>query len=125
MYSHAPLMDAFWHIANQSPEPIANFFRTLHQALKKGTSELAILWSKCVDHLISHSALGYEEKEVLIQFGKTLGQHDITQQKKHIQLALTHLDRILEDALDDQHRYSKMVKSLGFLAGLFIVLLLI
>ncbi|GAA5415478.1 hypothetical protein Pryu01_00502 [Paraliobacillus ryukyuensis] len=75
--------------------------------------------------LINNSTLGVSEKEILEQFGQTLGQHDITQQIKYIQLAQTHLQRILENALDEQHRYSKMVKSLGFLAGLFIVLLLI
>ncbi|MFB1050394.1 stage III sporulation protein SpoIIIAB [Paraliobacillus sp. JSM ZJ581] len=125
VYSHAPLIDAFWHVANQSPEPIAGFFQMLHQQLKEGTNELILAWSKAVGNLMNNSALSFDEKEILIQFGQTLGQHDISQQKKYIQLALTHLDRVLEDAVDDQHRYSKMVKSLGFLTGLFIILLLI
>lgn len=83
------------------------------------------VWKSQVDRLMERSCLHRNEREILYQFGRTLGQHDFYQQQKHIQLALTHLERELEDARDEQLKYSKMAKTLGILSGLFIVLLLI
>ena len=64
------------------------------------------------------------EYEIMKQFGETLGQHDLLSQQKHIRLALAHLEREEADALDRQSRYEKMLKSLGFLSGLLLVILL-
>ncbi|WP_245911249.1 stage III sporulation protein SpoIIIAB [Paraliobacillus ryukyuensis] len=125
VYSRATLVEAFNQVAKQTNRPIASFFESLCLELNNNIANLPMVWSEKVKGLINNSTLGVSEKEILEQFGQTLGQHDITQQIKYIQLAQTHLQRILENALDEQHRYSKMVKSLGFLAGLFIVLLLI
>ncbi len=83
------------------------------------------VWEECVLGFIDESSLSSNEKEILLQFGRTLGQHDFGQQQKHIQLTIKHLERELQDARDDQDKYGKMAKSLGFLTGLFIVLLLI
>lgn len=62
---------------------------------------------------------------MLKQFGSTLGQHDRDHQQKQIHLALTHLEREEGEAKDAQQRYEKMIKSLGFLGGLLLALLLI
>jgi stage III sporulation protein AB len=40
-------------------------------------------------------------------------------------LALTHLEREEADAYERQSKYEKMVKSLGFLSGLLLIILLI
>ena len=58
------------------------------------------------------------------QFGETLGKHDRIQQQKQIQLALTHLTREEVEAREKQASYGKMFKNLGFLSGLFIIILL-
>ncbi len=89
------------------------------------SSDFDQLWVACVNDYIEQSSLSASEQEILLQFGRTLGQHDFTQQQKHIQLTIKHLERELEDARDDQERYGKMARNLGFLMGLFIVLLLI
>jgi len=83
------------------------------------------VWNESVTTYKESSSLGENEKEILLQFGRTIGQHDFTQQQKHIQLTIKHLERELQDARDEQDRYGKMAKNLGFLTGLFIVLLLI
>jgi stage III sporulation protein AB len=58
------------------------------------------------------------------QFGATLGQHDREHQQKQIRLTLNHLEREEGDAIESQNRYEKMLKSLGFLTGLLIVILM-
>ncbi|WP_156290824.1 stage III sporulation protein SpoIIIAB [Oceanobacillus salinisoli] len=125
VYSQLPLKEAFLNIAGQIPEPAKSFFRGLGNGLDDSTIDLYKIWKENVDVFMQNSSLGANEKEILYQFGRTLGQHDFYQQQKHIQLTLSHLERELEDAREEQYKYSKMAKSLGVLAGLFIVLLLI
>lgn len=124
VYSQATLSEAFNKIAQQLPSPVAILFQRVATELQT-SSDLTKTWIEQVNYFLMHASLSQDEAEVLKQFGKTLGQHDITQQKKYIQLALTHLDRILTEAQENHQRYGKMYKNLGVLAGLFLVLLLI
>lgn len=125
LYSQLPLQAAFQSIADQITQPTKSFFESLSKNMELKNSDLLELWDEQVNEYINQSSLGNTEQEILKQFGRTLGQHDFNQQQKHIQLTTTHLDRELEDARENQHRYGKMAKTLGFLGGLFIVLLLI
>jgi len=125
LYSQLPLPDAFQTIGKQTPYPINTFFEELGVHLGKKTSSLYPIWEKQVDILMKRSCLRSNEKEILRQFGQTLGQHDFEQQQKHIALAIHHLNRELEEARINQSKYSKMAKALGILCGLFIVLLLL
>lgn len=125
LYSQLPLRDAFESIAKQLPDPTKSFFHKLAINLDGSKTDLYSVWSEHVEEFNESSSIGKNEKEILKQFGRTLGQHDFSQQQKHIQLAVHHLDRELEEARDNEFKYSKMAKSLGVLCGLFIVLLLV
>ncbi|GAA0416752.1 MAG: stage III sporulation protein SpoIIIAB [Bacillota bacterium] len=125
MYSQLPLQDAFESIKKQTPFPIHSFFDQLYKNMNKDSKDFYVVWQKSLDDLMDISSLGNNEKEILLQFGQTLGQHDFLQQQKHIQLAANHLDRELENARDYYQKYGKMTKSLGVLCGIFVVLLLL
>jgi len=125
LYSQAPLRDAFIVISEQIPDPIKSFFKNISEKMNTNHIDLLQIWDEEVSELITISSLSKNESEILKQFGRTLGQHDYHQQQKHIQLTASYLDREHEDAKDFQLRYGKMAKNLGFLCGLFIVLLLI
>ncbi|SFA71669.1 stage III sporulation protein AB [Lentibacillus halodurans] len=125
LYSQLPLPEVFAIIAKQIPQPISSYFNDLEVSLRQYHVDLYSVWNKHTDELIDMSALGSNEGEILKQFGRTLGQHDFDQQQKHIHLTIKHLDRELDEARDQQYKYSKMAKSLGLLCGIFVVLLLI
>lgn len=125
LYGHSPVIEACQIVAKQVPVPLSWFFKEFSEKLEKSNSPLHEVWEECVKQYWPMCALGDGEKEIMRQFGQTLGQHDFAGQQKHIRLALSHLERELEDAQEQQQRYSKMVKSLGFLSGLLIVLLFI
>jgi stage III sporulation protein AB len=125
LYSQLPLYEAFISIAKQIPDPSKRFFQLIAEKLEGNHIDFEMIWEECVTTLIAESSLGQNEKEILQQFGRTLGQHDFTQQQKHIQLTIKHLERELHDAREEQDKYGKMAKNIGFLTGLFIVLLLI
>jgi stage III sporulation protein AB len=125
LYSQLPLHEAFISIAKQIPEPSKRFFKLIAEKLEGNHIDFEMIWEECVTTLIAESSLGQNENEILQQFGRTLGQHDFAQQQKHIQLTIKHLERELHDAREEQDKYGKMAKNIGFLTGLFIVLLLI
>ncbi|WP_138415847.1 stage III sporulation protein SpoIIIAB [Aquibacillus sediminis] len=125
LYSQAPIMEACENLAKQLPKPMSLFFKGVSDELRKNSGHLYDVWKTNLDQFWPFVSMGANEKEILRQFGRTLGQHDFTQQQKHIHLALTHLERELQDAQEYKYRYSKMAKSLGFLTGLLVILLLI
>ena len=125
MYGLTPLAEACEHLAGQFSEPLSTFFRAFSSRLEKGRTSVQQAWNDSLNDVWPLTAFGRGEREVMKQFGATLGQHDRDHQQKQIRLALTHLEREEVEAKDAQQRNEKMIKSLGFLAGLLLVLLLI
>lgn len=125
VYGLTPLSEACDHIARQIAEPIATLFGQFSKELQAGEQTANCAWEKALDACWEDAALKSSEKEVLLQFGATLGQHDRQHQQKHIRLAIAHLEREEVEAKDEQSRYEKMLKSLGLLAGLLLVILFI
>ena len=70
------------------------------------------------------AAFQQTEFEILQQFGETLGQHD-RESQQNIFAYVLHIWREEEEAKALQLQYEKMIKSLGVLAGLLIVILLL
>lgn len=124
MYGHTSLIIAAQHISNQVPKPLSWFFEQFSKKLIKGHTSVRGAWEESLKEVWRFTAFKQGEFEVLRQFGETLGQHDRISQQKHIKLALSHLEREEADAVDRQNRYERMVKSLGILAGLLLVILL-
>ncbi|MFP7733097.1 stage III sporulation protein SpoIIIAB [Priestia aryabhattai] len=124
MYSNRPLQEVAHLLSLQLPNPLASLFSEFSIKLKEGTESVKEAWEKTLDQFWKQTALKTGELEILKQFGETLGQHDRYSQQKHILLTLNHLEREEQDAVDKQNRYEKMVKSLGFLSGLLLVILL-
>jgi stage III sporulation protein AB len=124
MYGHSSLSEACIHISKQFDKPLSLFFARFARRLSEGETLVSSAWKESLDKTWTKTAFGQGEYEVLRQFGETLGQHDREHQQKHIRLALIHLEREENDAIEKQGRYEKMVKNLGFLTGLLIVILL-
>lgn len=82
-------------------------------------------WQKAIERHWSQSAMRKEEKEVLLNLGLVLGSSDRGDQQKHLRLAMTHLRGVEEEARLEQGKYENMYKSLGFLGGLLVVILML
>ncbi|TYR82448.1 stage III sporulation protein SpoAB [Priestia megaterium] len=124
MYSNRPLHEVARLLSTQFPAPLSNLFAEFSEKIKVGHASVKVVWEETLEKVWKHTAFKEGELEVLKQFGETLGQHDRYSQQKHILLTLNHLEREEQDAIDKQNRYEKMVKSLGFLSGLLLVILL-
>lgn len=125
MYGLTPLDEACTHLAKQLQKPLSLFFQQFSLRLSRENTDVQTAWEETIDEIWRHTAFREGEREVMRQFGTTLGRHDRDHQQKQIRLALSHLEREEGEARDAQDRYEKMVKSLGFLSGLLLVLLLI
>ncbi|ANB56094.1 stage III sporulation protein AB [Anoxybacillus sp. B7M1] len=125
MYGHTPLSEAALHLANQLPLPLSRFFQQFAETLQTGETSVKEAWQESLQSIWGATALKHGEFEVMKQFGETLGQYDRMAQQKQIALAIVHLEREEQDALEKKARYEKMAKSLGLLTGLLIIILLI
>lgn len=125
MYGHTPLHEASRRLSAQLPGPLSSFFETFSYKLTNSETTVKDAWEESLRGIWKLTALGNGEFEIMKQFGETLGRHDRISQQKQIQLTITHLEREEADAYEKRTKYEKMVKSLGFLTGLLLVILLI
>lgn len=124
MFGHAPLHEASRRIASQIDYPINLLFENFSVLLLNNETTAKNAWDKSLQRVWNKTNLKKIEFEILKQFGETLGRHDRIQQQKQIQLALVHLEREEVEAREKQASYGKMMRNLGFLSGLFIIILL-
>ncbi|WP_433743083.1 stage III sporulation protein SpoIIIAB [Falsibacillus pallidus] len=125
MYGHTPLHEAARKIAKQMPRPLSWFFEAFAGRLTGSDTTVRDAWEESMKEIWKQTAFKQSEYEILKQFGETLGRHDIATQQKQIILALNHLEREEQEARERQNRYEKMAKSLGFMSGLLLIILLL
>ncbi|KAB2338478.1 stage III sporulation protein SpoAB [Cytobacillus depressus] len=124
MYGHTPLHEAARRLSVQVTKPLSTFFDIFAKKLTNSETTVKDAWEESLKAIWKATALKQGEFEIMKQFGETLGRHDRGSQQKQIMLTLTHLEREENDAHDKQAKYEKMVKSLGFLSGLLLIILL-
>ena len=124
MYGHTPLHEAARRLADQLPNPLQSFFSIFAKKLVESETTVRDAWEESLKEIWGKTALKKNEFEIMKQFGETLGRHDRISQQKQILLTLTHLEREEREARDKQQQYEKMLKSIGFLAGLLLIILL-
>ena len=124
MYSHTPLHEAARRLAAQLAKPLSTFFEAFARKLTDTETTVNQAWETSLREVWKSTAFKQGEFEIMKQFGETLGRHDRFSQQKHMMLTLSHLEREEADAIDRQAKYEKMVKSLGFLSGLLLIILL-
>lgn len=125
VYGRVPVDDMARHLSVQLPQPVGRFFELLQKKLILDRVPLHDAWPQAADEFWPGTSMSKPEKEVILQFGSTLGTEDAENQQKHIHLALAHLEREEEEARARQRANEKMTRSLGFLAGILIVLICI
>lgn len=125
VYGFTPLPEALHRIANQLDGPLSGMFRKAAEPLSAGNGVTAgESWRNAVDASWKHTAMSSNEREILSQMSFTLGISDREDQAKHLRLAVQLLQAEEQTAWDEQKRYEKMWKSLGVLAGAFVVILM-
>lgn len=124
-YSFASLGNIFSKVEQKTTGPISRFFESLANQLQEPVANFTILWDEQLSQLQNKATLKEEEVLILQQFGKNIGNHTIEQQQKQIKLTIYYLQKQLDEAVEHKNKYDKTIKTISFLIGLFIVLILI
>ncbi|WP_238544592.1 stage III sporulation protein SpoIIIAB [Geomicrobium sp. JCM 19037] len=125
MFGHTPLKDVTTKLSATLSKPVARIFSEFAARLTAGNIEAKTAWEESLNKHWAETSMKEKEKEALLQFGQTLGQHGRFEQQKYIQLTLAHLKAEEIDARDEQQKYERMAKSLGFLGGLLAIIVMI
>lgn len=112
-------------IGQREQEPVRSLYAHCAENLKTldGVSTFEC-WKRAVEKTWPLTALKGPEREVMIDFGKTLGVSDREDQLAHLARTQTNLEVEESRAREEQERYEKMCKSLGVLGGALIVILI-
>ncbi|MCS1350772.1 stage III sporulation protein SpoIIIAB [Mechercharimyces sp. CAU 1602] len=125
VYGSRPLSEAFAHIAHREPAAIGSIFHrcAVHLQELDGASTFEC-WEKALSEVWPRLDLQAAEKEILLDFGKTLGMSDRDDQLQHLQLTVSNLQVEENHAREEQGQYEKMWKSVGVLGGALLIILL-
>ncbi len=126
IYGTTPLPYALYSISLKSDYPWKAFFYESYENItdrKFFTMEEA--WSDAMDKHLNCGSLNKADKEIIKNIGKVIGKSDREDQKKHFLLLYAQLNQQEERAEDERRKNERMYKSLGFLLGAAIYIILI
>lgn len=124
-YGLTPLPKALEKIAQSIEGRIGDFFFVVgNQIINNPGTTIREAWSKGLEYLREHCALTDCDQNILSNFGMTLGVSDRQDQVKHLKLVMAQLAAAEANAWEEKAKNERMFKSLGFLGGLAIVILL-
>lgn len=125
-YMSSIITDAFRKIARSSNNVTTSFFITTLEYLESERyTNIGEAWENAIKENIGRTALNKEDAEILISFGKMLGNSDVQGQIKNIVYTLQQLNLQQHKAEEAKKKYDTMYKTLGILGGTVAVILLI
>ncbi|MDQ0256262.1 stage III sporulation protein AB [Evansella vedderi] len=125
VFGMTPLPYACEKVANQLSSPLSQFFHEVSKKLKEEERTARDIWCNTLEKWKKTTDLEASEINILNQFGQTLGEQDLENQRKQIRLAISYFDQEEKQAMESQKKFESMYKSLGFLGGVLIVLIML
>jgi len=120
------LVSSFERICSGSDDVVTVFFRDTARILReKNGMNASEAWEESIRGNIEQTALNKEDTEILISFGKMLGNSDTEGQIGNIRLALEQLKLQEKKAEEVKAKNAAMYRSLGLLGGIAIVIILL
>ena len=118
--------DAFKRIYESVDSPAAEFFKATIENLNNDSSlNASQAWEMAISKNIYKTALNGEDRDTLVNFGKMLGNSDLEGQIKNIEFVLHQLSLQEKKAEETKRKNETLYKTLGFLGGIAVVLVLI
>lgn len=120
-FTYEPIPEIFKQISTNMNSKIGNIFQIASNNMKFVTAGEA--WNMAVDTDILN--ISSEDKEVLKNLSKLLGQTDIEGQLNQIELTNNFIDEQITKAEIEKAKNEKMYRNLGMIIGIGIVIILI
>ena len=119
-FTYEPLPTIFEEISKNTSQNISSIFKLAKEKMKNETANIA--WEQAIEQ--SNTNLKKEDKQVLKNLSKLLGQTDLEGQTSQIELTQTFLDTQIKQATEEKHKNERLYSRLGTIIGLTIVIIL-
>lgn len=125
-YLGIPLAEAFERIAKNTESEIKNLFLYVSERLSGHPGcDMQKVWTRAISKYEADLAFGKEDIDVITDFSKTLGTGNCEKEKNNIKVTQMRLEILLNQARSEAESNTKIYRGLGFLTGIFLVVLLI
>jgi stage III sporulation protein AB len=125
IYGATPLPVALRNISNKSEGTLSRFFSGISENLTdRSFYTVKDAWTNSTEEVLMESSLQRADIELIKSFGNILGCSDREDQKKHFELFYLQLKHQEDAAQEEIKRSAKMYRSLGFLLGIAVFVVL-
>jgi stage III sporulation protein AB len=125
-YANTPLPEAISSITRRHSGRFDNFFNFVSKSLHDFSGHtFSEIWKEAVHKELADTSLSKKDKLHLIQFGESLGYLDKDMQMNTIDLFLSQLEDEIKDISKTVKEKEYLYNTLGIMAGIFIIIIMI
>lgn len=125
-YSNTYLPDILYKISLDSKHKSTKIFsETYNNLLSSENTSLQDAWKKSINNNYKKLPMSEKDKDILLDFGYSLGKTDKENQKKNIKYTIIKLENQLKEAENQKSKNERLYKNLGALIGIAIVIIII
>lgn len=126
VYGSTPIPYACNNVSSKCDNPWRGFFKAVSDnLLERRFFSMEEAWNQAMIEKLSDSYINTIDKELLRSFGRVIGKSDTEDQKKHFKLIYAQLEHHEKMAEEERRNNEKMYKSMGFLLGAAILIILV
>ncbi|MDP4144793.1 MAG: stage III sporulation protein SpoIIIAB [Bacillota bacterium] len=126
VYTHTPLPEILYNVANKTIAPINEIFKNISEILYLNqVNDVNEAFVKIFLEYKSALNLKKEDIDVVLDMSKMLGESDVDSHKRIFSLTMQNLSRQIKTAEDSMKKSVKMYRYLGFSLGAAVVIMLI
>jgi len=120
-FTYEPLAEIFKQISKDNSTKVEKIFNNMASQME--LVQVKTAWENSIQE--ADISIKQEDKDILKKLGKLLGQTDVEGQVSEIEVTETFLDMQIERAEEERKKNQKLYKTLGIIAGLVFVIILI
>jgi stage III sporulation protein AB len=125
-FSLTPLSEAFEEVSKRTKGEMSDFYLRLSQQINHNSLKaIDKLQDKDMLKMLEDTCLNNQDIKGIGSFVKNLGKNDKASQLGSISLEIENLDLEIETARISEEKNSKLFKTIGVLAGVFIIVIFI
>lgn len=119
-FTYEPIPTIFEEIAQNTSKNVGIIFQVAKEKMENETANVA--WEQALQE--TNTNLKIEDKQVLKNLSKLLGQTDIEGQTSQIEITQAFLETQIQEAEEEKQKNEKLYSRLGIIIGLTIVIIL-
>ena len=118
--------NSFEKVAKNIDGPLKEVFSYIVYRLRENpTSDMQKIWKRAISKYNQALALSQSDIQILMDFSKSLGTGSREKEKNNLKLTSMRRSIALDEARLDAQKNIKMYRGLGFLAGIFALIILL